>query len=125
MIQDNSKKINGFTAPIIPSQRFAGGDITPEGRTCSLCRKFRLWDQFSKKPKGLNGRDSRCRPCIVKIRRDKRAKKKKDKKRSAKEIKDCKFKSVILGQVIDESATEFGQIFAQGICDLLEKGDLK
>ena len=125
MSQDKANIIKGLRAPLKVGQKFAGGDINPQGRTCSLCRKFRLWDQFSKKPKGLNGRDSRCRPRIVKIRRDKRAKKKKDKKRSAKEIKDCKFKSVILGQVIDESATEFGQIFAQGICDLLEKGDLK
>lgn len=121
----SANEINEFERIPIRSHRLEVHDKTIEGRTCSLCQKLRSWDQFSLKPKGLNGRDSRCRPCIARIRRDVRIANRQARKKSIKEINDGVFKSVIFGQDTSESATEFGQIFAHGICDLLAKGELK
>ncbi len=106
-------------------RRFGGGDINSEGRTCSLCRRFRLWDQFSVKPKGLHGRDSRCRPCIVRLRRDKRTANRRTKRIATRELTDLKTRSVVVGTLNKDTTAEFAQIFSQGICDLLEKGEIK
>lgn len=36
------------------------------GRECSSCGLFKSWTDFDKKPRGINGRDSRCKSCISK-----------------------------------------------------------
>lgn len=109
----------------IAGRRFAGGDINTNGRTCSQCRKFKSWTDFSIKPKGLNGKDSRCRSCVVKNRKDQRKEKQKAKRRQRQLNEEPVLSSVVLGNLDQETITAFGQVLAQGICDLLEKGDLK
>jgi hypothetical protein len=124
--QDNTNQSNRLDHQSqSPGRRFAGGDINTDGRTCSQCRKFKAWSEFSIKPKGLNGKDSRCRSCVVKNRKDQRKEKQKAKRRQRQLNEEPVLSSVVLGNLDQETITAFGQILAQGICDLLEKGDLK
>lgn len=58
------------------------------GRVCNSCGLFKLWIEFDKKPRGINGHDSRCKSCIAKqkilLREKKKAERKKALKRSRK-----------------------------------------
>jgi hypothetical protein len=51
----------------------AGSDNSPQspqlqhlGRVCNSCGLFKPWIEFDKKPRGINGHDSRCKSCIAK-----------------------------------------------------------
>lgn len=35
-----------------------------EGRICTCCEEFKLWEEFHNKPKGKNGRNSQCMKCV-------------------------------------------------------------
>ena len=92
-----------------------------DGRECGRCGKVKAWDQFHLKPNGLKGRDSRCKPCILKLR--------KEKKRQARLKKRLlsfeKIQTTVVGAMDEDVINEFSYIFAQGISGLLEKGHLK
>jgi len=34
-----------------------------EGRVCTWCKQFKIWSEFNKKVKGLNGYQPKCRQC--------------------------------------------------------------
>ena len=40
--------------------------VNAQGRECSLCRVFKLWDFFSEQKEGTKGRHSRCKECKAK-----------------------------------------------------------
>ena len=44
------------------------------GRFCKRCGKLKLWDCFSKKPSGRNGRDSACKDCRKRVQASRRKK---------------------------------------------------
>lgn len=48
------------------------GIVTEEGRTCTKCGEFRLWEEFHNSNKGLKGRVSRCKECAKKQQEEKR-----------------------------------------------------
>lgn len=49
------------------------------GRKCSQCDTWQEWDFFNKKPKGINGRNSICKSCLM-TKNKSRYKKKTNKK---------------------------------------------
>lgn len=38
--------------------------ITDDGRTCTKCREFKPWSEFYSHPKGVNGKNPRCKACF-------------------------------------------------------------
>lgn len=38
-------------------------------KTCFLCKETLPLELFYKKPKGLHGRDSRCKQCVLKLKK--------------------------------------------------------
>lgn len=46
-------------------QIYSSADTTlNEGRNCVKCGERKKWSEFDRKSRGINGRDSRCKPCI-------------------------------------------------------------
>lgn len=35
------------------------------GRECTKCHRYKTWDEFGPAPRGTNGKNSRCRPCLA------------------------------------------------------------
>lgn len=92
-----------------------------EGRECILCHRHKRWDDFHRKPNGINGRDSRCKACILKQRKERR-KQEKIKKR----IQSFdKVQAEVIGELDQDIISEFSFVFAQGISGLIERGELK
>jgi hypothetical protein len=38
-----------------------------EGRVCTRCKQFKIWSEFNKRAKGLNGYQPKCRQCQKEI----------------------------------------------------------
>lgn len=88
-------------------------------RSCSHCRQDLPTSDFYLKSNGKGGRDSRCKTCIIRLRKASRERKK------ARSRYITMFASKTIGSADKESIEQFGEVFAIGIRDLLEKGFLK
>ena len=92
-----------------------------EGRLCTVCGKLKGWEQFHRKPRALNSRDSRCKICVLRNKKEKtRQARLKRRLQSFENIK-----ATVVGELDEDIINEFSYIFAQGISGLLEKGHLK
>lgn len=114
--QDNQFQIIEPASQIIPAI-----PKVLEGRECGLCGKIKAWEHFHLKPNGLNGRDSRCKPCILRLRKEK----KRQARLKKRLLSFAKIQTTVVGTMDEDIINEFSYIFAQGISGLLEKGHLK
>lgn len=100
----------------------SNADVATGRRRCTgACGKWKSWDEFDRKPNGVNGRDSRCKKCIS----DARKKKRRDKQLAKRMLLEDSFRSIFVGKPDADSVDEFGRVYARLVCDLLEKGLLK
>lgn len=101
------------------------GDPLIEGRSCCKCGKKKKWEHFAYKPKGINGRDSRCKSCAADAKaraRETKRKLKKFKRRYA-EVNELKRSTV--GQLDEAVIATVGSNIGQTISSLIEEGTIR
>lgn len=92
--------------------------LKENGRICCCCKRFKPWNLFDKKPSGRNGKDSRCKVCIARIKKKLRKKSNRIQKRSG------IFCSVLVGCLNEESVEYIGAVLGNCIRELIDEGKL-
>lgn len=85
---------------------------------CTCCKVSKKESEFHRNSSRGNGRDSRCKLCISKIKRRSYAFKRRKKKVAV------SFTSVIVNQLGDEAAELCGTILGDSIRELIDAGKL-
>lgn len=90
-----------------------------QGRICSSCSQWKFWSRYNRKPKGLNGYDSRCKTCISK------AKKSYQKNKIKRYVETMNLYSVVIGKADKEKVDLVGRILATSLMALIDVGKIK
>ena len=89
-----------------------------ERRCTGPCGYQKPWSEFHLKSNGVNGRDSRCKSCVALARKSGRIAKKRQKRL----LGQSQLKRIVVGELTEETISEFGELFAKGVIGLIEKG---
>jgi hypothetical protein len=96
--------------------------LSKGGRICRLCNTWYNWEEFNVKISGLNGRESRCKNCISRLKK-KHYQGKQRKEAKEKALSD-KFKRIMVGSLCQSSCDVAATIIAESIQGFIDAGKL-
>jgi hypothetical protein len=76
--------------------------------------------EFHLKPKGINGRNSQCKSCTAITRKRIR----KSEKYKKKLLAQAQLETIVIGNLDEDTISDFGSLFAKGIVGLIEQGQI-
>lgn len=100
-----------------PQAEMTGQSPCQIKKPCCICGREKPLLDFHQKPKALHGRDSRCKICVLRGRKNQRAMR----RRRKRDLDLTQFRIGIVGSVDTESIDDFARAFSGGISHIIEE----